>query len=204
MAHYVAQLIERAATATGDQRAKAEKTAAEAILELWRNHTTMPNGRRPFEELEPVVEVLRSLDTSTPHFYRSDVFIGGAANEVQEAVRDWLAVVQGIDYSARVLIEYALSRAVEAAGPAPRDWMKLVRDPSMLSSNKFMLIEELLGSGDQPSGARTTAKELEDRRNANQDRLNRLNGLVGFAVRLSEELQTMIAAIDAELASTTE
>src|SRR3954452_4917881 len=49
MAHYVAQLIEEAEKAKGEDRERAETRTFEAILQLWRHRLHYPDGRRPFE-----------------------------------------------------------------------------------------------------------------------------------------------------------
>ncbi len=57
MAHYIAELIEAAETAKGEDRPVKLATCANAILDIWGRHHQLPNGQRPFEDLEPILSV---------------------------------------------------------------------------------------------------------------------------------------------------
>ena len=73
MAHYVAELIAKAEAATGEEKRFAEKNCFDAIMALWKHRAELPNGKRPFEELEPVVCAIESVDPDddTPRYFRS-------------------------------------------------------------------------------------------------------------------------------------
>src|SRR6266436_3211912 len=55
MAHHIADLMLEAKSATGKEKELAEKNCFEAILALWKHRAELPNGKRPFEDLEPVI-----------------------------------------------------------------------------------------------------------------------------------------------------
>jgi hypothetical protein len=73
MAHYIADLITKAERATGDERRSVEEECFRAILALWQHRAELPNGKRPFEHLEPIVRAIESLDPDddTPRYFRS-------------------------------------------------------------------------------------------------------------------------------------
>ena len=73
MAHYVADLIAKAENATGEEGSLNQKKCFDAILALWMHRAAFPSGKRPFEEMEPVVRAIESLDPedSTPRYFRS-------------------------------------------------------------------------------------------------------------------------------------
>src|SRR5438034_174203 len=58
MAHHLAGLIDDAAKATQEDRPAKEGRIRDAILELWARRAEMPDGSRPFQELEPILRAL--------------------------------------------------------------------------------------------------------------------------------------------------
>ena len=73
MAHYIAELIEDAETAKVENRPAKLAKCADAIIGLWERRHRLPNGKRPFEDLEPILRALESLDPAddTPRYFRS-------------------------------------------------------------------------------------------------------------------------------------
>ena len=126
MAHYVADLIGKADRATGDDKRAAERECFAAIVALWKHRSELPNGKRPFEELEPVMRAVESLDpeNDTPRYYRPARPPKGEAAETSEQER-WLSLVEGLDYSAKVLIGYCLAEAADAALDKSKEWVML-------------------------------------------------------------------------------
>lgn len=55
MAHYIAELIEDTNTAKVEDRPAKLVKCADAILDLWERRHQLPNGKRPFEDWEPVL-----------------------------------------------------------------------------------------------------------------------------------------------------
>ena len=63
MAHHLAELMADAEQSTDpEQRRTKEKEAAEAIIKLWQHRHSYDNRINPFQELKPILQVLRSLD----------------------------------------------------------------------------------------------------------------------------------------------
>jgi hypothetical protein len=62
MAHYIAELINAAETAASeDDRRISEGAAAQAITDLWSQRTKFENRINPFNDLAPVILVLKTL-----------------------------------------------------------------------------------------------------------------------------------------------
>jgi hypothetical protein len=72
MAHYVAEKISAAESATDNDRAAKEKTAAEAILALWQHRSGLAGDRSPMQAFEGVFSALdRLAEPQDPwSFYR--------------------------------------------------------------------------------------------------------------------------------------
>lgn len=70
MAYYIAELIEDARTASVEERPEKMGACCEAILSLWKHRQDLPEGRRPFQDLEAMIRTLASLDpeNSTPRY----------------------------------------------------------------------------------------------------------------------------------------
>ena len=113
MAHYVAELLEAAVNAPARERDSARRACFEAILALWDHRAALPDGRRPFEDLEPVVRALESLDPAgeTPRYfaYARRAMKSGDDTAADQGLLDF---VGGVDEAARIVIAEAL---VEAA-----------------------------------------------------------------------------------------
>src|SRR5262249_1554821 len=62
MAHYVAELMHGVESAQGEDRLAKMRVCGDAILNLWRHRHELPSGKRPFEEMEPILRALESLD----------------------------------------------------------------------------------------------------------------------------------------------
>lgn len=104
MAHYIAELIQSAETASAEDRPDKMARCAEAILELWKHRSALPNGKRPFEDIEPILQGLESLDPHTdgPRYFRP---LFAATHKEQELVD-----TAKTDDSARKEIENRLQR----------------------------------------------------------------------------------------------
>ena len=124
MAHYLAELIEAAKAASAEARpAKLEK-CSEAILNLWKHRYELPNGKRPFEDMEPIFRALESLDprNETPRYYYA---LAEHESENETEVKKWLGLVDGFDRSAKILIRYCLSQAAQNAVDKTKEWVAL-------------------------------------------------------------------------------
>lgn len=65
MAHYIAQLVTEAEGAPkGAERREKEASAAQIISKLWSHRSQYQNRINPLSDLQPIIEVLRSLDPS--------------------------------------------------------------------------------------------------------------------------------------------
>lgn len=126
MAHYIAELIQNAETAKTEERPYKLSACADAILKLWDHRHQLPSGKRPFEEFEPILRTMESLDPTdnTPRYFRSQRRAAGEAEERSDAQK-WLELADGVDYSAKILIRYCLAEAAQAAKDKSKKWVKL-------------------------------------------------------------------------------
>lgn len=192
MAHFVAELIAKAETATGGNKAAAERECFDAILALWRHRGELPSGKRPYEELEPVIRAIESLDPEdgTPRYYRT-VRAPKAEGEEKSESESWLEMVTGLDYSAKLLIGYCLSQAAEAAIDKSKEWVKLAEQAGAKDEVPEILIRFIsdkadLGKKSDPNSAL---------RRLLQDRIKRLEGFTTLTGTLVGELKAHLEAL---------
>lgn len=127
MAHYIAQKIEDVEAANGEEaRGHKMSECREAILKLWAHRRELPNGKRPFEELEPIVRVLKSLDVedATPRYF-CQARSTADQNDENDSTTKWLDIASGLDDTARILIRYCLGMAAKEAVDKSREWVAL-------------------------------------------------------------------------------
>ncbi|MFZ5644666.1 MAG: AVAST type 3 anti-phage protein Avs3b [Bacillota bacterium] len=186
MAHYIAELIQNAETASAEKRPVKMRDCCEAILNLWKHRNTLPNGKRPFEELEPLQRTLESLDPEddTPRYFRSVRAFAEDADENDET-KSWLKLIDGLDYSAKILIRYCLTQAAQNALNKSLEWVGLAEAAGTDEGIEFSLIrviaeeDELLNASD-PS---------EEERKRIQERIERLEGFAKMAMAVVTDLR---------------
>jgi hypothetical protein len=167
MAHHIAELIEEAETAKVEERPAKLAKSADAILKLWAYRHQLPDGKRPFEDLEPILRALESLDPAndTPRYFGSQRLATDETEQNAEA-KKWLDLADGLDYSAKILICYCLTQAAQTALDGSKDWVALaeavcLEDDIDLTVIRFITDKsDLLKAGKSDDRAR---KRLEDR-----------------------------------------
>lgn len=182
MAHYIAELIEGAEIAAEDDRPKKLAKCSEIILALWQHRSELPNGKRPFEEFEPIFRAIESLDPDddTPRYFRSIRNSSDKADVTAES-KKWLELADDLDYAARMLIRYCLEQASQDAIDKTQKWVKLAKDAGLEDGIEFPVIRFI-----------NSEKELEDQSETDEraqrlleDRINRLVAFKDMADELA-------------------
>ena len=184
MAHYIAELIDDAETAKVEDRPAKLAKCADAILDLWERRHQLPNGKRPFEDLEPILRALESLDPTddTPRYFR---FPRMEVDETEQnaETRKWLELADGLDYSAKILIRYCLTQAAQTASDKSKGWVELAEAVGLEDDIDLPVIRFITDESDL-----TKASEPDDRaRKLLEDRINRLDGFKKMADALASD-----------------
>lgn len=189
MAHHIAELIHEAENASAEERPAKMQVCSEAILNIWRYLHELPDGKRPFEELEPILRALESLDPDddTPRYYRS---ARSAAEEEEEdsAAKSWLQLIDGLDYSARLLIRYCFTRAAQTTLDKAAEWVELAEAAGADDEIEFPIIRVVVAE----NNLLTKSDPDEIEKEQLQDRINRLEGFIEMANALAFELRQRI------------
>jgi hypothetical protein len=184
MAHYLAELITFAESATGRKKAAARKKCFDTILTLWKHRASLPNGHRPFEKFEPVVNALQTLDPDNPQPYYHRFKPADRTGNPKEAeiVSQLIDLIFAIDSAARVLINAALTEITELAVTKRTKGM-LENAPKASSKDSTNAIRILIAGIERPE----TDLDLGNR--VIQEKLNKLKGFSATCKILEGQLK---------------
>ena len=184
MAHYIAELIEGAETATETDRPEKLAKCSEIILALWQHRYELPNGKRPFEEFEPIFRAIESLDPDddTPRYFRS-VRNASDKADVNAESKKWFELAEGLDYSAKILIRYCLEQASQDALDKSQEWVRLAELAGLEDGIEFPVIRLITAENELANESETD----ERARRLLEDRINRLNAFKEMADSLASD-----------------
>jgi hypothetical protein len=199
MAHYIAEQMEIAEYATGDEKFKAEKRSFETILILWHHRSSFPNGRRPFESFEPVFRTLARLDpeNATPYYYPDPSFRSSEPDDSVEdsnEVQKWLDIAQGIDQAARVWLEFVFHQAaLNATNEKTILWLE--NEVGLPDSDDVSIIGRLIHAESE----NVSEEIIEGIRQAEQEklegRLKQLDTFIDFSKMLRAEFMAELETL---------
>lgn len=189
MAHYIAELIKEAETAKVDERPEKLDKCADAILKLWERRHQLPNGKRPFQDFEPILRALESLDPTdnTPRYFRSQ---RKALDETEQNAENkkWLELADGFDSSAKVLISYCLTQAAQTALNESKDWIALSEAIDLEDNIDIPVIRFITGERDLIKGSNSDDRK----RKILENRINRIENFIKMAETLASELRKQL------------
>jgi hypothetical protein len=167
MAHHIAELMDRVKMATGEECIRAENRCFEAILNLWKHRSQLPNGKRPFADLEAIIRAVQSLDPNdeTPRYFRA-VRRGAKDEEENSKAQEWLNIAEGLDYSAKVLIRECLVEAARETADKSKEWVALAEAAGAEEGVPEIVVRFVTERKDietEPDPYEQTRKRLEDR-----------------------------------------
>lgn len=136
-----------------DASADVEAACAEAVKALWARRAEFPDGKRPFEDLEGLADVVRRLDPerSQPAYFRR--------TEASEGQSDpWLAAAEHFDRGARVLVLTCLKEAAVRSGRKAGEWAHLAESAG-LDAREIAFVRIIMGEAAEPDAAKLREAE---------------------------------------------
>lgn len=190
MAHYLAELIAKCEAGEGNREAKRE--CFDVILALWRHRSELPNGMRPFEDLEPIIRAVASLDPDdcTPRYFRQ-ARPPKDANKKETEAESWLNLVDGLDCSAKLLIRYCLAQAAKSAVDKSGHWVKIA-EAAGIDDGSSEFIVRFFTQDDQLC---EESSQYARTRQKIEGRLKRLESFVDMASSLKSDLRAQLEAM---------
>lgn len=151
VAHYLAEKITLVEQSTGKEKKIAEKECFEVIIKLWNNRYAFPNGRRPLENFEPIIELLRNLNPEREKTFFFDPFEYFSNKHHQDSsinlttIENCINNIKEIDKIARIWIEYILNKTI---GLAQTDSTKEWIESNVITTNiaEIGIIETLMNN----------------------------------------------------------
>ena len=193
MAHHLAELIDEAENADEGTRHEKMARCEDAILKLWAHRRELPNGKRPFEDFEPILDALESLN---PDDDKQRYFRFARSQAKNEALSDdgekWLQIAEAIDHSARILIGVCLARAAEDVVDGTKEWVELAEkagedDAVDIMAIRFVTRENELVRDEEPTDP--------DRRLL-EERLRKLETFVELADGWAADLRKRLSDVE--------
>jgi len=190
MAHYIAEQITIAESATGEAKAGAEAHCYDTILKLWAHRAVLPMHPRPLERFETIFRVLERIDPESPHglyhlFGRNEKPMPGSLEARVQFIID-------LDDAARILLQLGLVAAIEKATDEQTE--KLIRDsvPAVRDLD-IEAVQSLLEFAEDPQGADAEARQAAQLR-ARIDTLDRFaQACAGVRKNFARQLESMEA-----------
>lgn len=181
MGHHIAELISAAGNDPSNKKLSDE--CVSTILGIWAHRSSLPDGARPFEDLESVVRTLEALDPeSSSSFFARDFNLGGHADLKGEST--WISLSRSIDRAARVIIQCCLEQAVTELAGNSAEWAKLAKEAGVdLGIFEPIL---LLSQGDDEGNAKKH-RDWEEARI--KSRIEQLELILKVSAPLKEKLQ---------------
>ena len=200
MAHHLAEVLQEAEAAEGDDKKLACRQAADLILKIWSHRQRLPGGAYPLNDLEPVLSVLGRLEPK-PSLYRQRssneteelltkifdglrlVVVHGAIliSQIEEVPDDLDAVIPFLDDDERQIIEVI------------RDWIDYAKPEFPRLSFAPLTEEEIL----EQESKETEMAELE--KLDTKSRSNRIfSNEIDKLIKALSELKEKIAAKNSE------
>lgn len=187
MAHYIAQRIKEAEDAPDEAKAAATDSCAKAILEIWEHRSSLPDQIRPLRDLEPVLRTLASLDVDqTQYRYYPEVLREAGMADADEGAQKWLELAKGLDYSARLLIQFALRSAAQNTACQAAPWVELALQVGAGQGAEGVIVRFILDNDDAD---RMAAGEASLR-----DRISQLETFASLAHSVATELRAQLSS----------
>lgn len=195
MAHYIAEQIAKVESAPASDKKQLEAACAEEILRIWAHRQELPGGFRPFNDFEPVLRTLQSLDLD-PQFPRYfDCLIAqedsekeGAEAEAEAEAKEWHRIAIGVDSAAKILIRLCLAAAIEKAVDRSRPWVALAESAVGEDATDIQTFRFLIDNADQMS-----AKDPRERdRQRLKEALEKLDGFESLVKILRKDLKSKL------------
>lgn len=182
MAHQIAQRMKEVEEASGLAKAVAVESCAKAVLEIWQHRSLLPNQLRPLRNLEPVLRTLASLDVDQSDYrYYPQALREAAIADADEGAQKLLNLAIGLDYSARLLMQFVLRSAAQSAASQAEPWVDLALQAGAGDDAERTVVRFILENDD--------AESASDGKSVLKDKLARLESFISLATTVAAELR---------------
>jgi hypothetical protein len=128
MVHYLAEKFLAHKEAVGEAKGTLETELVDLILKFWKHRAYFPRGDRPFENYEPVLRALESLD---PDRNEGRYFWYRGADELakggETASKPWVDLAKRFDRGARAIVNFCVQQAARASDKPDDAWLSAAK-----------------------------------------------------------------------------
>lgn len=128
----------------------------------------------------------------TDYRYYPQALRAAAIADTDEDTKQWLELAIELDYSARLLIQFALRSAAHRAASNAEPWVELAQEAGADEGIEGAIVKIILG------GASASNAYENEQDAALSDRISRLESLASLANTLASDLRAQIGSKDAE------
>lgn len=191
IASYIADLITKSELADESESERRSEKCADAILLLWEHRSSWPDRVRPFKQLGPIISTLEGLDPDgNVTFYQQQFWQRAENQATPDELKKWLKIAQGVDHTARILIEQALDAAERIAISENIEWVKAALEADAAKGSDVELTIEFVSRLKEPE------REKEKLRSRLEARLERVDAFLGIADILREDIQSQLSSLN--------
>lgn len=185
MAHHLAELIGEAEQASARDRSAKMRECRDAVLSLWEHRRALPNGQRPFEDLEPILRAVASLDPNQEASRHFPVALRAEATGASsDPVQRWLRTASDVDYTAKLLIRQCLVQAAARAIDKSAAWVARA-EAATFDAREEDIVLKMLTEEREISGAELANEAVDQQR----ERIDRLETFAAIAAELVTEMK---------------
>jgi hypothetical protein len=190
MGHYLAELIVAVDNDPSDRQSSDD--CVKTVLEIWAHKSSLPDGTRPFEDLEAVVKTLQALDpNSTTSFFANNFRLDDCTDLKNE--NTWIELSRSIDRAARVVIQCCLEQAASELAGNSAEWAEIAKK-AQVDLGIFDPIL-LLTHGTDDENAKVIRKKEKERI---KSRIEHLDRILEVSAPLKHELQKSLEKLENE------
>ncbi len=188
MAHYLAEKLLAHKQAVGEAKTAIEADLIDLILRFWKHRAYFPRGTRPFEEYEPVLRALSSLDPEQDEgrYFRHEFFENN--KEIPEGpTRAWIDIAKDMDRGARAVVSLCIRQAARSADKPDDVWFSAAKVLAEDSDRDFATIKIIVaGTEDDKKEFDPIEFELGRLKKVRED-LRKLIGSGSVILRLMDQ-----------------
>ncbi len=188
MAHYIAELMSGSSQDRKDET-NVNTQIYSSILELWSHRYELPEGRRPFQDFEPIFAALRSIDpeSDSSRYIRVDTLPDDTDSESLET-QTYLERVRAIDSISKDLIDYCIGKAAEEAVDSTSDWVDAASKASSRAEEDILVIRIIKERADlfkEPDPSTVERESLERK-------LHKIEQFLELGEKFAEDLRVYL------------
>ena len=192
MAHHIAELVQETEGATDDDRPVKQAQLRDAILALWAHRFELPTGKRPFGDFEPILRALASLDpeSQSSRYLSPSRAPDNQSDETKETC-EWIKLASTLDHMSKVLIDYCLTLAADAALDKSKEWVKLAKEAGIADGVELIVIQFIKNQSDlmkKPDPNTYQRRILTDRK-------RKLEVFLSVASMLANEINARLSSL---------